>query len=63
MEIYTFVQMGGTQENMIVKPIHDDNDDLQSTLLRFDASNAQCFLPRDRDKLCARVTRDWELVP
>ena len=48
MEIYTFVQMGGTQEKMIVKPIHDD-DDPNSKLSQFDAANAQCFLPQDRD--------------
>ena len=58
MEIYTFVQMGGTQEKMIVKPIHDDDDDLNSKLSQFDAAKAQCFLPQDRDKLCAPAIRD-----
>ena len=57
MEIYTFVQMGGTQEKMIVKSIHDDDDDLKSKLSQFDAANAQCFLPQDRDKLCAPAIR------
>ena len=55
MEIYTFVQMGGKQDNMIVKPLHE-SDDLNSKLSQFDAAKAQCFLPQDRDKLCARDT-------
>ena len=54
MEIYTFVHMGGKSEQMIVVPIHDDDEDLESKLTKFDASQAQCFLPRDRDKLCDR---------
>ena len=58
MEIFTFVEMGGKREQMIVKPIHDDDDDLNSKLSKFDAAKAQCFLPQDRDKLCAPAIRD-----
>ena len=54
MEIYTFVHMGGKQQDMIVRPLHDDDEDLRSKLSQFDAANAQCFRPEDRDKLCAR---------
>ena len=54
MEVFTFVQMGGQRENMPIKPL-DDDDDTDSKLLRFDASQAQCFLPKDRDKLLAVI--------
>lgn len=54
MEIFTFVEMGGKREQMIVKPIHDDDDDLNSKLMHFDAALSQCYLARDRDKLCVR---------
>ena len=54
MEIYTFVQMGGKRESMIVKPILDDDEGLSAKLSQFNAANAQCYLPQDRDRLCAR---------
>ena len=66
IEIYTFVQMGGKKEKMIVEPIHDDDDDLESKLSTFDASKAQCFLSHDRHRLCARNTgckhEPWTLL-
>ena len=55
MEVFTFVQMGGQRENMPVKPLDDDCEDTYSKLLRFDAGEAQCFLPKDRDKLLAVI--------
>ena len=59
MEIFIFVEMNapmaGKQDSMIVKPLTDD-DDLYSRLSNFNAGNAQCFLPQDRDRLCARDT-------
>ena len=54
IEVFTFVQMGGQHENMPVKPL-DDDDDTYSKLSRFDAGKAQCFLPKDRDKLLAVI--------
>jgi hypothetical protein len=52
MEIYVFVQMGGEREAMVVKPL---DADAGLSLAQFDAAKAQCFLPRDRDKLLAVI--------
>ena len=43
---------------MRLDALDDDDDDLRSKLSQFDAANAQCYLPRDRDKLCAPAIRD-----
>ena len=54
MEVFTFVQMGGDSDHMPVMPL-DDGDDTYKQLAHFDASKAQCFLPKDRDKLLAVI--------
>ena len=63
MEIFTFMRMGGTQErievNMITHKDHTDPAAAKKVLKRqfatFDAAKAECFLPKDKDRLLAVV--------
>jgi hypothetical protein len=55
MEIYVFVQMSGAREAMVVLLLDEADDDLHRSLAHFDARNAQCFKPSDREKLLAVV--------
>ena len=52
MELFTFIQMGGARERITVVEL---GDGARAALAKFDARKAQCFLPRDRHKLCAVV--------
>ena len=54
MEIFVFVQMGGERERAVILPLTDDAD-LLGNLVRFNAGEAQCFLPGDRHKLLATI--------
>jgi len=54
MEIFVFVQMGGERERAVILPLTDDPD-LLGKLVRFNAGEAQCFLPGDRHKLLATI--------
>jgi len=54
MEIFVFVQMGGERERAVILPLTDDAD-LLGKLVRFNAGEAQCFLPGDRHKLLATI--------
>jgi hypothetical protein len=47
--------MGCERERMVIKPLDVGDEDLNSSLARFDASKAQCFLAKDRQKLLAVV--------
>ena len=52
MELFVFIQMGKTSDHIIVIEL---GDGAKEGLATFDARKAQCFLPRDRHKLCAVV--------
>ena len=54
MEIFVFVRMGGAQEDMVVRLL-GDAPDLARALLAFDAGQAKCFDPNDREKLWAVI--------
>ena len=53
VEVFTFVRMGGLRENMKMTAL--GGTEIHEGLAKFDARKAQCFLPRDRHKLCAIV--------
>ena len=52
MEIFTFLRMGGTQDRLIVYKI-DEN--VSNVLAHFNASQAECYHRRDRDRLLAII--------
>jgi len=53
MELFTFLRMGGNRERMNVVELGGVEG--RAALARFDASKAQCFLKRDREKLLAVI--------
>ena len=53
MELFVFVKMGGTREQIEVRAL--GGEDVNRSLLLFDAVKAQCFVPADRHRLLAVV--------
>lgn len=53
MEIYVFVRMGGTTDDMVIKTIGDF--DIATLPTNFDANKARCFLNIDRQRLLAVI--------
>ena len=51
VELFTFLKMGGQHERIRVFEVGAD----RSTLGKFDASKAQCFLYKDRERLLAVI--------
>ena len=52
MELFTFLQMGGSSERITVRELHEG---ARSELAAFDASKASCFLRKDKHKLLAVI--------
>ena len=52
MELFVFLRMGGRRDDIAVRLL-EGGDALVRQLARFDASKAQCFLNRDRQRLLA----------
>ena len=52
MEIFTFVRFNGSPDDIT---LHTLEDSVGASLLRFDASKAQCFHAADRHRLLAVV--------
>ena len=60
MEIFTFLHMGGGLERIDLYPLltsaaEGQSDRLTEQFAAFDAAKAQCFLPKDRQRLLAVV--------
>lgn len=62
LEIFTFLRMGGSVERIEVLFIADPRKDpaqaqaeLTATFENFDAAKAECFLPKDRERLLAVI--------
>ena len=53
VEIFVFLKMGGTRDELTFLQVGEA--DARSQLGGFDASKAQCFLKRDREKLLAVI--------
>ena len=54
MELFVFLRMGGRRDDIAVRLL-EGGDALVRQLARFDASKAQCFLNRDRQRLLAVI--------
>ena len=54
MEIFVFVRMGGQATDMVVHLL-DGTEHLATSLTRFDAGKANCFLDRDKQRLLAVI--------
>ena len=54
MEIFVFVRMGGQATDMVVHLL-DGTEHLATSLTRFDAGKANCFLDRDKQRLIAVI--------
>ena len=54
MELYTFVQMDGHREDILVELL-GDREQLTTSLKSFDAGKARCFLDADRQGLWAVI--------
>ena len=52
MELFTFIHMGGERERITVVEF---SFEAHTALTRFDASKAQCFLHKDRERLLAVI--------
>jgi len=58
MELFVYVRMGGKAEDAAIKLLtggHGGKEELASRFASFDASRAQCYLRRDRERLLAVV--------
>ena len=62
LEIFTFLRMGGSVERIEVLFIADPRKDpaqaqaeLTAMFENFDAAKAECFLPKDRERLLAVI--------
>ena len=53
MEIFVFLKMGGTNDQIWLTDIGGDS--VKNTLLSFDASKAKCFLAKDKERLFAVI--------
>ena len=53
LELFTFIKMGGEQSNISVHSF--GGEDVRESLRNFNAGNAKCYLPRDRQRLLAVV--------
>lgn len=61
MEMFTYLQMGGDREHIVVYAF---GKEAQSSIAEFDASKAHCFLDRDRQRLLAVIESGFgDLVP
>ena len=61
MELYTFIHIGGERERITVVELVPE---ARAALAKFDASKAQCYLRKDREKLLAVVEAGYgDLVP
>jgi len=63
LEFFTFLKMGGTMERVVLLTDEGDNG-LDERLGNFDARNANCFLPEERERLLAVIETgfgDFEL--
>ena len=66
MELFTFVQMGGVHENVVVKLLDAEacaEADLHGSLAHFDAGRARCFLDGDRQRLWAVIAAPARSTP
>ena len=61
MELFTFVRMGGREENIVVELLSDDGG-LRGSLAGLDASKAKCYLDRDQQKLLAVIEASFGTV-
>ena len=52
-QLFTYVRMGGGADRIVLKKIEGEAG--EAALVAFDASKANCFLRRDREKLLAVV--------
>ena len=60
IEVFVFVTMGGKRGAMAVEPLEEEGSDLG--LECFDAAEAQCFLPKDRERLLAVIEASFGTV-
>lgn len=54
VELFTFLRMGGSPENIVVYRL-GGSDKLREALAKFNGLKAKCYFPRDREKLLAVV--------
>ena len=60
MELFTFVRMGGSRDRIVLKSLGSSDVDFG----HFEAGKAQCFLPRDRDRMLGVIEATFgELRP
>ena len=52
MELFTFIEMGGTRERISVVELEAG---VGTALAKFDGAKANCFLPKDKQKLLAVI--------
>ena len=62
LECFVFLKMGGTRDELTFLQVGEA--DARSQLGGFDASKAQCFLKRDREKLLAVIEASFgDFIP
>ena len=55
LEVFAFVQLVGTRERIVVKPLDDSQNSWQSHLCEFSVRTAQASQESDREKLLAVI--------
>ena len=55
MELFVFVRMHGKREDIVVRLLGEQTADLKTSLAKFDAARARCFLDKDRQGLLAVI--------
>ena len=55
MEIFTFVQMRGKKDDMVIMLLDKSDADVTVRLMAFDAGKARCYLAQDRHALLAVI--------
>eukprot|EP00746_Dinoflagellata_sp_MGD_P157652 gnl/MRDRNA2_/MRDRNA2_86275_c0_seq2.p1 gnl/MRDRNA2_/MRDRNA2_86275_c0~~gnl/MRDRNA2_/MRDRNA2_86275_c0_seq2.p1 ORF type:complete len:495 (+),score=55.37 gnl/MRDRNA2_/MRDRNA2_86275_c0_seq2:197-1486(+) len=55
MELFIFIKMGGSVDCVDVLPIEDSREEALERISQFDAQEAKCFVPDDRQRLLAII--------
>ena len=62
MELFVYVRMGGRREQIVVQLLDSHNETLATSLARFDAARARCYLEHDRQRLLAVIDASFGTV-
>ena len=60
MELFTFLRMGGSQDRIVLLTCSEESRaNIRQKIAMFDAREAHCFLPEDRDHLLTVIEKGF----